>query len=189
MQTPLQVTFRNIENTPGIEKRIQVKIRKLEKHIDQIISCQVVIERIKDHPHQGKLYNVRVNLNLPHKELVSNKNQQADLYIAIRDAFHDILRQASDRMNIGEGHVKSHAAMLEGVVVRIFKEKGFGFIETPDGDEFYFNSSNVTYPNFQKLVVGAKVHFIKMVSDEGLQAHRISLREKPVMENQKYKQG
>ncbi|WP_280522012.1 hypothetical protein [Candidatus Coxiella mudrowiae] len=41
----------------------------------------------KRNQHQGKLYNVRINLTLPGKELIVNRNAEEDLYLSIRDAF------------------------------------------------------------------------------------------------------
>ncbi len=94
MKTPLQFTFRNIDNTPSIEERIRDKVKKLEQHVEGIVSCHIVLELIKAHPHHGKIYNVRIRLHLPGKELMVNQNAEPDLYLAIRDAFDDLLRQA-----------------------------------------------------------------------------------------------
>nr|WP_304986187.1 hypothetical protein [Coxiella-like endosymbiont] len=36
-----------------------------------------------------------------------------------------------------------------------------------NGDEFYFNASNVVHPNFDKLEVGMIVQFIEFIGDDG----------------------
>ena len=178
MQVPLQITLRDIDHSDAIEQRIRKKAQKLTQYSDQIISCQVVLESTQRHKHQGKLHNVRINLTLPGKELVVNHNEAEDLYVGIRDAFDDMMRQVEEAMRIRHGEIKAHPELLQGEVVRLFREDDFGFIATPDGEEFYFNASNVVHPSFERLEVGTPVHFIEVMGDEGPQAHRVRARER-----------
>lgn len=178
MQVPLQIIIRDDDPSGAIEKRIREKAEKLNQFSDRIISCRVAIEFTQRHKHQGKLYNVRIHLAVPGKELVANHNEKEDLYVAIRDAFDDMVRQLEKSVQKLHREVKAHPELLEGHVVRIFKEDDFGFIATSDGEEFYFNASNVVHPSFEKLEVGTPVHFIKAMGDEGPQAHRVSARER-----------
>ncbi|WP_264770159.1 HPF/RaiA family ribosome-associated protein [Coxiella burnetii] len=178
MQVPLQITLRNIDPTPAIEDRIHKKADKLSQYSDQIISCHIVVELPKRHQHQGKLNNVRINLTLPGKEFAVNRNEVEDLYVAIRDAFDDMARKVEEEMRMRMGHVKTHPELLQGEIVRLFKEKDFGFIATPDGEEFYFNAGNVVHPTFEKLEVGTTVQFIEAIGDDGAQAHRVSAKER-----------
>lgn len=177
-QVPLQITIRNMGHSEAIEQKVREKANRLNKFSHQIIACNVVIELTTRHKHQGKLHNVRINLAVPGKELVANRNEQEDLYVALRDAFDDMVRQLEKRVHIRHGDVKSHPELMQGEVVRIFKENDFGFIVTPEGDEFYFNASNVVHPSFEKLAVGTPVHFIEAMGNEGPQAHRVSARER-----------
>lgn len=178
MQVPLQITLRDIEHSDAVEKLIRQKVKKLNRFCDQIISCQVVIEYTQRHQHSGKLYNVRINLTVPKKELIANHNNEEDLYVGIHEAFDDMMRQLEEVKQIRSGDVKSHPELLHGEVARIFKEDDFGFIVTPDGDEFYFNANNVIHPSFERLEVGTPVRFIEAMGDEGPQAHRVSAKEK-----------
>lgn len=175
-QVPLQITFRDMAHSAAIEQKVREKANRLSKFSDKIISCNVVVELTTKHKHQGKLHNVRINVATPGKELVANRNEQEDFYVALRDAFDDMVRQLERRTEISHREVKAHSEVLHGEVVRIFKDQDFGFIATPDGEEFYFNASNVTHPHFEKLTVGTPVHFIEAMGDDGLQAHRVSAR-------------
>jgi ribosomal subunit interface protein len=177
MQVPVQITIRNMGHSEAIEEKIREKANKLNRFYDHIIACQVVIEQTTRHKHQGKLYNVRINLDLPGKGLVANHKEKEDLYISLREAFDDMVRQLEKHINIRQGDVKAHPELLRGEVARIFKEEDFGFIVTPNGDEFYFNASNVVHPHFNKLEVGTPVQFIEAMGDEGPQAHRVSAHE------------
>lgn len=176
MQVPLQITIRNIDHSKAVEERIRQKAEKLNIFSDQIISCHVVVELTRNNKNQGNLHNVRINLTVPNKELVVNHNEQENLYMAIRDAFNDMVRQLEEAARMLHGEVKYHPDLLQGEIVRLFKDDDFGFIATPDGEEYYFNANNVVHPKFQRLTVGTPVHFISAMGDEGPQAHRVKAK-------------
>ncbi|PHQ81419.1 MAG: ribosomal subunit interface protein [Coxiella sp. (in: Bacteria)] len=182
MQVPAQVTFRDVKHSPEVDDHINEKVAKLGQYADNIISCQVVVEFASKQKQTGNQYNVRVVVNVPGKELVSTHNQDENMYAAIRDAFDDMTRQLEDYAHILHGKVKHHPAVLDGKVARVFDE-GYGFIETAEGDEYYFNEDNVVHPKFASLNVGAKVHFIEFMGDEGPQAHRVSVHRRDEAHN------
>ena len=178
MQVPLQITIRDVEHSEFIEQKIRKKAKKLTSLSDQIIACHVVVEVTQDHKHKGKLYNVRINLTIPGKELVVNHNSQENLYVSIRDAFNDMIRRLEEATSKLQGEVKTHPDLMQGQIARIFKEDDFGFITTVNGEEYYFNADNVPHNRFRKLEVGMEVNFIESMGDEGPQAHRVRARER-----------
>ena len=64
---------------------------------------------------------------------------------------------------------------MHGEVVCLDQVGGFGFVRTPNGEEYYFGRDNLTSGQFSKLSVGTTVQFIGEVAGEGLQAKRVSL--------------
>ncbi|MHB8535333.1 MAG: ribosome hibernation-promoting factor, HPF/YfiA family [Sulfuricaulis sp.] len=109
MQVPLQVTLKDMAQSEAVESRIREKTEKLGRFYDRIISCRVVVETPQRHQHQGKLYSVRIDLTVPGAELVVNRAQDEDVYVAIRDAFVAITRQLEDFARRQRGEVKTHA--------------------------------------------------------------------------------
>ena len=109
MQVPLQLTLKDMPQSEAVESRIREKAEKLGRFYDPIISCRVVVETPQRHQHQGKLYSVRIDLTVPGAELVANRAQDEDVYVAIRDAFVAITRQLEDFARRQRGEVKSHA--------------------------------------------------------------------------------
>ena len=109
MQVPLQLTLKDMPQSEAVESRIREKTEKLGRFYDPIISCRVVVETPQRHQHQGKLYSVRIDLTVPGAELVANRAQDEDVYVAIRDAFVAITRQLEDFARRQRGEVKSHA--------------------------------------------------------------------------------
>jgi ribosomal subunit interface protein len=175
MKTPLQITFRDIEHSDAIESHIREKAEKLETFFEPIMSCRVVVEMPHQHKHQGKVFNVRIDIGVPGSEIVVNRDQHEDVYVALRDGFDAARRQLQDYARRLHGETKSHAAEHVGQVVRLVPEEGYGFIRRTDGDELYFNSDNLVNANFDQLSEGVEVKFIEEAAAEGLQAKRVSV--------------
>lgn len=172
MQRPLQIVLRDMPPSDAVETHIREKVEKLESFYPHIIGCRATVEVAGKHKNQGRLFNVRIDITVPGSELVVNRDLHEDLYVALRDAFDAAKRQLEDYARRQRGDTKIHEGELHGHVARIFAE-GFGFIETEDGREFYFNRDNVAHPAFDKLEVGNEVLFLEEAAAEGLQAKRV----------------
>ncbi|HVY54005.1 MAG TPA: HPF/RaiA family ribosome-associated protein [Gammaproteobacteria bacterium] len=172
----VQVTFRDIPYSEALESHIiNDHAKKLSELYDQIISCRVVLAITQNRKHQGKLYNIRVNLAVPGKEIVVNRQENEDVYVAIRDAFNALTRQLEDYIRKRRGDVKTHDFPLNGFVARLFPDEKFGFIKGQDGNEYYFSATNIASTTFDHLTVGDTVRFLSEPSNDGLQARRITL--------------
>ncbi len=175
MQTPLQITFRNIPRSDAVEARIREKAAKLEKFHPRIMSCHVVVEELDRHHHQGKQFSVRLDIGVPGHELVVDRDHHEDIYVALRDAFNAAGRKLEEVVRTDRREVKAHAVPQHGKVARLFPGEGYGYIETADGRELYFSSDNVVSPSFDRLETGVAVQFVEDVSGEGRQhATRVS---------------
>jgi len=111
MQIPLEITLRDIPDSPAVEQRLREKASKLERFHSRIMSCRITIESPQHRKHQGKLYSVHIDVKTADGgELVANRNENEDVYIAIRDAFDAVARQLEDYNRIRRGDVKTHAS-------------------------------------------------------------------------------
>ncbi len=115
MKLEVQVTFRDVEPSRGIERAVRDKAAKLDQFYDRITSCRVVVAAPHRHHHKGRLYNVRIDLTVPGGELVVNRdNSQAaahhDVHVAIRDAFDAARRRVQEYARRRRGEVKTHRA-------------------------------------------------------------------------------
>ncbi len=179
----IQVTFRDLPYSQALENRIHEQAEKLSQFYEHFIHCRVVLAISQNHKHQGKLYNVRINLMVPGKELVVTRQQDEDIYIAIRDAFNALERQLEDYLRKRRGDVKKHDALQYGFIMRIFPDDGYGFIKGQDGNEYYFSATNVASKTFNQLAVGDTVFFLTEPGSEGLQARRVTLERHNHVEN------
>ena len=197
MLLPVQVTFRNVMTTPKLEKLVHSEAAKLERFYDRISSCRVIVER-PQRATSSKLYHVRIDLGLPQGELVvkhaptlhgtlkdteterSRKEAESVLVHktperAIREAFAEMKRQLQDYRRRQEGAVKSPEHADEGIVAALVPDEGYGFLETADGRQVYFNQASVLDGHFDRLRAGSKVRFVQEMGEKGPQASTVKL--------------
>lgn len=174
MKFQLQITTRDVPHSEALESHIRQKAEKLETFYSNIIGCRVVIEVPHKHKHQGRTFDVRIDITVPGKELVVTREADEDVYVALRDAFGAAKRQLEDYGRRQRGDIKAHAPVLRGKVVRLIAEEEYGFIETPDGQELYFHRENLANINFDQLAEGSEVQFLEDIGSEGFQAKRVS---------------
>jgi ribosomal subunit interface protein len=176
MQIPVEVTLRDIPHSDAVETRIREKIEKLDRFHERVMSCRVTVESPQQRKHQGKLYSVHIDMKVPGGgELVVNRIQDEDIYVAIRDAFNAAGRQLEDHARRQRGDVKTHDVPHIGRVLQMFPAQGYGFIETPDRRQVYFHRNSVAQPGFDRLEIGSEVEFIEETGNEGPQARMVSL--------------
>ena len=108
MHIPMQITIRDIEHSEALESRIRDKAKKLDEFFEHIMSCRVVVEMPHKHQHQGKQFNVRIDLGVAGGEIVVNRDHAEDVYMALRDAFDAAKRQLEDYVRKIRGNVKKH---------------------------------------------------------------------------------
>lgn len=189
MKIPPEITYRNIEKTDAIDTLVQEKIAKLEQVCSYISSCQIAIEKIHDRPRSGSPYRVRIDLTVPPShELVAESNpaegiQYEPLDVVIRDAF-DAARQ--QLVKLTQRQHESHKSVSRettqettALVTKLFRDRGYGFLKTLDGQEIYFHSNSVLHDDFQRLEVGTGVHFFLEQGEEGPQASTVKIIDKP----------
>jgi cold shock CspA family protein/ribosome-associated translation inhibitor RaiA len=162
MTVPLKITYRNIDPSSAIEADIRKHAEKLEAFDARIHWCNVSVEAAGKHQRKGRLYHIGINIGVPGKTITANRagplnEAHSDVYVAIRDAFDAVVRQIEDYVRVRRDDVKTHEAPESGRVIRIFPEKGYGFIQTSGGEEVYFHSNSVVQGDFAKLAVGSEV--------------------------------
>jgi ribosomal subunit interface protein len=171
---PIQVTIRDIPGSPALKNHLKRKAEKLDHYYHHIQRCRIVVDVPQKHKRQGKLFRVSIDLLVPGKEIVVNHKMDEDIYIAIREAFNAVLRQLESYSCKRRGDVKHHTGVSFGYIKRLYEEEGYGFIQSAEGDELYFSTTNISYPSFAQLEIGDIVNFITVPANDGIQAHRIT---------------
>jgi ribosomal subunit interface protein len=178
MESPVQLTFRDMPPSPALAAHVERRAAKLDTYFNRIVKCHVVVEAPNRHSKQGKRYHVRIDLHVPGKELVVSKNPDAskeDAHAAVDDAFGDAERVLEEHARQLQADTKTHLKPPHGVVAKLFRERGYGFIQADDGREIYFHQNSVLGTNWGKLDVGTKVRFAEEDGDKGPQASTVHL--------------
>jgi ribosome-associated translation inhibitor RaiA len=120
MSLPAQITWRGIQPSVALETRIRELAQGLEKFSSQIVHCRVVIDLPHKHSHQGRIYEVRIQISTPGAELTAQREHREqhtheDPYVAVRDAFRAVQRQLEDYERERRGDVKRHAPESTGI--------------------------------------------------------------------------
>lgn len=108
MKLPVQITFHGTERSDAVEAAVREKVQHLERFAGDVMSCRVAIDLMQKHQHQGRPFGVRIDLRVAGRDLVVNRVQHEDVYIALRDAFDDMKRQLEDAVRVRRGDVKRH---------------------------------------------------------------------------------
>ena len=180
MRLPLQITFRHMDPSAALEARIRQRAEELDQFFDRITSCRVVVECAHRRHQQGNLFEVRLDLTVPGREIVVGRepgtnHAHEDPYVAVRDAFDAVRRLLEDHVRRRRGEAKTHAVPDHGRVARLLPDRDCGFIATAGGEEIYFHRNSVTGDAFDKLEIGSEVRFVTQhgESAEGPQASTV----------------
>lgn len=88
----LEISFRDIEHSDGIEQLIREKAGKISTKYDSITGIRAVVAMPHNHSHKGKIAHVSLEIGLPGETVaITNDNHDntahEDMYIAVKDAF------------------------------------------------------------------------------------------------------
>jgi cold shock CspA family protein/ribosome-associated translation inhibitor RaiA len=152
-------------------------IRERAEHLARLhngrMACRVTLEGPWAHHRTGGTYAVHIELDLDGRVLPVTKREADDAHVAIRKAFAAAGRLVRKHV---EQVVERRDAPVEAgaaVVARLDRERGFGFIQAPDGREVYFHRNAVLPPGFDALDVGTRVRFAEEEGEKGPQASTV----------------
>lgn len=189
MKIQPEITYRNLDKSEAIDNLVHEKIAKLENICNYINSCHIAIEKIHDRPRSGSPYRVRIDLTVPPgHELAAEKNpgegiQYQPLDAVVRETFDAMRQQLVKLTQLQRASEQSgryeEAQESTGLVTKLFREDGYGFLKTLDGREIYFHQNSVLHHDFDRLEIGTGVHFSLEDGEEGPQASTVKIVDKP----------
>jgi ribosomal subunit interface protein len=184
MLLPLQITVRGMEGSAALEARVRELAARLERFSAQIVRCHVIVEAPHRHGHQGRVYEVHIQVTTPGGSIVASREHRErhsheDVYVALRDAFRAVRRQLEDYERERRRDVKHHEPEPTGWVSELYPAEDFGRIETSDGRSLYFHRNSVVDADFDRLATGMGVHFVEESGERGPQASTVSVIRHP----------
>jgi cold shock CspA family protein len=186
MHVPLTMTFRNVRKSADLETLIWKQARKLERVCPHLVSCRIAVEKPQAHQKSGNPFRVRLDVTVPPAhELVTVRNAgEGDLHeqlpTVVRRAFDAMQRQVKKLVEKQRGEVKIHPAQeLAGVVIRLFRDQGYGFIKSLGGRDIYFHKDSLAAAEFDRLEIGTGVQWNEEEGEKGPQASFVKIVDKP----------
>lgn len=187
MERPLQLSFRNMDSSPALENAIRERVSRLEDFHSNIIGCRVVAEV----PHRSSAGHkpplaLSVEVEVGGRPLIVAKDNEArreaknDQLAVVTHVFEAVERQLRDTADVQRHRVKHSAAEGEtGVVLRLFPDQGYGFVQVGNGSDLYFTRNAVAGGNFDRLSEGTMVQVTQATGEGpmGPQASSVALLE------------
>ncbi len=100
MEPPVQITYRGLDPSDGLNRLIHDEAAKLGKFFDGIITCRIAVERPDGHHRYPAPYHVGITVVVPGADLaVTSDDTDAthkDPALSVRDAFRRAKRRVVD---------------------------------------------------------------------------------------------
>jgi ribosome-associated translation inhibitor RaiA len=184
MQTPLEITFKNIDVAPVMEQRIRDRIDRLERRHRDLVACRVYVEVPHRSPGSAKNpLSVRIELDIPgrmlsarHEGLPPRELKDAHGWVVNR-AF-DALENQLATVAAKQAHdVKRHEARLEvGRISRLHEDQRYGFLEVVGSPNLYFTENALHGIDYDDLTVGMMVAFTRATGEGPMGPQANSIR-------------
>jgi cold shock CspA family protein/ribosome-associated translation inhibitor RaiA len=129
---------------------------------------------LKHERHQQGSDEVRLLVTLPGKTLNATRTGDT-LDDALYQALEVMSRILHDFRVMRQQSVKTPGPRPRGRIIRLFPERGYGFIETASHPEVYFHANSVHGTQFEHLAVGMTVELEVEAGHAGPQASRVTL--------------
>ena len=168
---PLDVHIegRNLEILPEWREKIEEELARLQKHyVNPILHARVELIGTAHHRHGA--FEIHLVAGVPGDTITVTRQGEYVLPMIV-EALDVLDRRLEEHSHIQQQKVKAHEEIAQhGKILRLFPEKDFGFLETPDGLEVYFNAHAVKKGKFTSLTPGQGVKFAMEEGEKGPQA-------------------
>jgi cold shock CspA family protein/ribosome-associated translation inhibitor RaiA len=167
----VQIEGQRTEVEPTLQTWITHRLEELNGPYEDIFRARVTL--LKNERHQKGSDEARVFLSLSGKTLSATRTADT-----IDDALYEVIdvisRELDEFRTIRRGAVKTPGPRPRGRIVRLFADRGYGFIETESHREVYFHANSVRDIPFDKLEIGMAVELDVEAGNKGPQASRVT---------------
>ncbi|HEX2055067.1 MAG TPA: HPF/RaiA family ribosome-associated protein [Nitrospiraceae bacterium] len=168
----LQIEGRHVGVRPEWRSEIEARVNDLYPGRD-ITHVRVTLTK-HDHRRPEDSYDVLVVVQIPGHTITARK-QENSFDEAIRDAFAAMKTELDKiREKRGSHEVRMSAPPERGVVSRLFRDEGYGFIAMENGTEVYFHRNAVHDLTFEELEDGMEVSLNIEPGEKGPQATTVN---------------
>lgn len=169
----LQIEGRHTSVTPEWRDDIEARVAELHPGHNDITHVRVTLTK-HDHKKADDSYDVLIVVQIPGHTLTARK-QEDSFEEAIREAFAAMeveLEKIQEKLASHE--VRVSAPPERGVVQKLFKDEGYGFILLEDGTQVYFHRNAVHDMVFDEMEDGMEVSLNIEPGEQGPQATTVN---------------
>jgi ribosomal subunit interface protein len=167
----IYIEGQHIDIQPALHDWITERFEELNTPHNDILHARMVLAKATHHIQGAD--EARVIVALAGRTLSASKTAET-LDDAVYAALDAIAREVQDYRTQRRGVVKEPGPRPRGRIVRLFHDRGYGFIETDGRREVYFHAHAVQGMPFEKLAVGMVVDLDLEAGDKGPQAARVT---------------
>jgi ribosomal subunit interface protein len=168
----LAIESRNVTMTPRWKQEIEERMAELQAGHDDIIHGRAALTKNPHHKKQRHVAEALVVVTLTGRHTVTARKEEKTFEEAIRAAFSSVaieLRRLREKR--AETQVRTEPIPpLRGVISKIFRQEGHGFILPEGGGEVYFHRNALHGLDFDTLEDGTEVVFNVEPGEKGPQA-------------------
>ena len=168
----LDIEGRNTEIQQRWHGLIERKLAKLERYPGEITHARVTITHSLHH-HLGD-NRVQIVLFMSGRTLTVKKNG-AEIPDVLRAALVAAEREVDSYHQSRKRFVKEPGPRPMGTIARVFRTKGYGFIQTDSDRQIYFHRNALDGLSFDEVSKGLPVAFELEEGQKGPQAARVFL--------------
>lgn len=112
MQIPLQITLCDLDHAEALEAQIRARAEDLDDLFDHTLSCSVAVAAPPGQHHQGRCFNVRIQVGVGDAKIVVDHEHGDDIHTALCDAFDAAIRQIEEYARKLRGEIRRHQPRL-----------------------------------------------------------------------------
>jgi ribosomal subunit interface protein len=175
VDTSPEITFHNVPSSEALRGLIEKRIARMERFHHHIVSCRVVVGIDRRAPQSVKLpVSIAVEVDVPGRSKIVAREEEErheakgdGQAAAVNRAFEEVERRLEEDARVRNREVKAHPrGDIGGMVVRLFPDESYGFVEIGGSPDLYFAREVVEGDGFDALKVGEAVR-VRLAEAEG----------------------
>jgi cold shock CspA family protein/ribosome-associated translation inhibitor RaiA len=172
----LEIESRNVAMTPRWKMEIEERMADLQSGHDDIIHGRVTLTKNRHHKKAQRVAEALVVVTLPKRHTFTARKEEKTFEEAIRAAFFAVeieLRKFREKRATTDVRT-APIPPLRGVISKLFRDQGYGFILKDGGGEVYFHRNALHGLQFEQLEDGTEVVFNVEDGEKGPQATTVN---------------
>jgi ribosomal subunit interface protein len=169
-----EIESRNVKMQPAWRSEIESRLADLQAGREDVIHGRVTLSKSNRHRKSADTAEALIVVQIPGHTITARK-REGTFEQAIRSAFEAIdieLEKVRDKRASHE--VRLPPVPRRGVISKLFRDKGYGFILEDGAEEVYFHRNAVHDLAFDALEDGMEVTFNVETGENGPQATTVN---------------